>query len=116
MQNQTQNFSLKLQGGRVQEEKCTEKTTDLSYYARKNKSTWVNAFLKWAQFCGFQENIAEYEPFDLNTVRKVLRRAEIRKKDGTNYELRVFELEGKFKALREQGILLHRHLSIQCGF
>lgn len=99
----------------------------------KSTNTWINAFRKWAEFRGFQENIAEYEPYELNTVLERFY-AEVRKKDGTDYEpdsLRVMQaslhrhlveqnypksilsdvefvnsrrvLEGKAKALREQG-------------
>ena len=34
----------------------------------KSTNTWINAFKKWATFRRLNENISEYEPFDLNTV------------------------------------------------
>ena len=49
----------------------------------KSTNTWINAFRKWAEFRGFQENIAEYEPYELNTVLERFY-AEVRKKDGTD--------------------------------
>ncbi len=75
-------------------EKATNENTT------KSTNLWLRVYQSWAAVRGFGKNVEEVFPDDLNQILKKFY-AEIRKKDGSNYEP---------DSLRVMQAALHRHL------
>ena len=71
--------------------KCDDKDTEFFKEASaaantsKSTNTWVNVYKEWAKERGYERNINEYEPGELDEILKLFY-VEVRKKDGTTYE------------------------------
>lgn len=64
-----------------------KKLEDKSYNKNMQRSTinWISIFKEWALIRGKNVNLEEYEPQEMDSVLRVFY-AELRKKDGNNYE------------------------------
>ena len=67
----------------------------------RSTNTWVNTYRALARFRNVKENLEEYEPVQLDTILAQFY-AEVRKKDGTDYEQ---------DCLRVMQSSLHRYLT-----
>ena len=51
----------------------------------RSTNTWLNTYRAWARFRNVKEDLEEYDPVDLDRILAQFY-AEVRKKDGTDYE------------------------------